>query len=84
MEGATSDIEVGVDQVCREGVTVADDSRDDDSGAVDPDSGEDLAASTGEEERPPTGAVTVVITAGDEVEGDAGEVELEVHQPNGR
>lgn len=85
IEGVTYEVEVCVDDECWEGVTVANDSRDDDSGAVGLGSGGDIAVYLGDGERPTTSGVTVVITAdGVEVERYAGEVEFEVHQPNGR
>jgi hypothetical protein len=84
-EGITYEVEVCLDDQCWEGITVANDSRDDDSGTIGLDSGGYISIFLGAEERATTSTVTVVVTAdGVEVERYAGVVEYEVNQPNGR
>src|SRR5690606_38188227 len=85
VEGVTYEVEVCLDDECWEGVTVANDSRDDDTGTIGLDRDGYISIDLGYEERPTTSAVTVLITAdGVEVERYAGEVEFEVNRPNGR
>lgn len=85
IEGITYEVEVCLDGECWEGVTVANDSQDDDSGSIGLGRGGSISIHLGEEERPTTSTVTVVITAdGVEVERHAGEVEFKVNRPSGR
>lgn len=84
-EGITYEVEVCLDDECWEGVTVANDTREDDSGTIGLERGGSISIHLGEEERPTTSTVTVVVTAdGVEVERYAGVVEFDVRQPNGR
>lgn len=84
IEYTTYRVQACLDGECWEGTTVANDSRDDDSG-IQLESGGSISLYLAGEDRSTTSTISVVIWAdGEEILRHQGEVVFEVHRPNGR